>query len=126
MSRMNYVKSTNHKIIGQIYLVMGLVSGILRTSLSLVIRSENFSCKRRVVVGQSIYNALVTCHAFIIIFFFLIPTMLGRFANYLLPLYLSVRDLAFPRLNALSLWLLVPRLMMIILRCLYRKGCGTG
>ncbi len=107
------------------YLVMGLVSRMLRTSLSLVIRSENFSSKRGVVVRQSMYNALVTCHAFIIIFFFLMPTILGGFANYLLPLYMTLGDLAFPRVNALSLWLLIPGLLIIMLRCMYEDGCRT-
>lgn len=124
--RKKYLISTNHKIIGQMYLVVGLISRMLGTSLSLVIRSENYSCKRGVVVGQSMYNALVTCHAFIMIFFFLIPTMLGGFANYLLPLYLTLGDLAFPRVNALSLWLLVPGLLMIVLGCMLDERCGTG
>jgi heme/copper-type cytochrome/quinol oxidase subunit 1 len=54
------------------------------------------------IVTPELYNFLVTAHGLVIIFFFLIPVLIRRFRNYLLPLYLQVPDIAIPRLNNLS------------------------
>jgi len=104
--------------------------GILGASLRILIRwtliipsgtwwrtSSNFS---------SYYNRVVTLHAFLIIFFMVIPILIGGFGNLLLPLLLGAQDMCFPRLNNLSFWLLPFRATFILRSLLVNSGPGTG
>ena len=117
--------STNHKYIGLLYFIFGIWSGLFGLSLRLIIRLELRS--RGSIIGRDqIYNFIVTIHAFIIIFFFVIPVIIGGFGNFLIPIILGVPDIAFPRINNIRFWLLVPRIMLLIIRIFVGSGAGTG
>jgi len=75
---------------------------------------------------DQLYNVIVTAHAFIIIFFIVIPILIGGFGNWLVPLILGSPDIAFPRLNNLSFWFLIPALLLLLRRALVEAGAGTG
>jgi len=75
--------------------------------------------------GQ-LYNAILTSHALLIIFFMVIPTAIGGFGNWLVPLMLGLSDMAFPRVNLLSLWLLPGALGLLLLRITAGYGSGTS
>jgi len=76
------------------------------------------------VVSADCYNFLITNHGIIMIFFFLMPVLIGGFGNYLIPLLCGLSDLNLPRLNALRAWLLFPSaIFLVISMCL---GAGVG
>jgi len=75
--------------------------------------------------GQ-LYNTVITAHALAMIFFFIMPTLIGAFANYLVPLQLGSVDMSMPRLNNVSFWLLMPSSLLLILSLLIESGAGVG
>ena len=103
-----YVFSTDHKVIGMQFLFTALVLMALGGGLAVTLRlrlawpdAEAFK-----PLGGSTYNVLFTMHATVMIFFVIIPFLVGAFGNFTIPLHIGAGDMAFPFLNGLSYWIL--------------------
>ena len=76
--------STNHKDIGTLYLLFGVWSGLVGSSISVIIRLDS-SCSRFELGNDQVYNVVVTIHALIMIFLLVIPIALGSLGNWMIP-----------------------------------------
>ena len=106
-----YIFSTDHKTIGKQFLFAGMAWALLGAATAYLIRWQlahpNQAAPFYGVVDYAHYNMLVTMHGTIMVFFVAMPVVVAAFSNFLIPLQIGARDMAFPKLNALSFWFFV-------------------
>ncbi len=123
-----YVFSTDHKVIGIQFLTSGLIFFVIGGLLAMAVRWQlAWPWKPVPILSRLLwsdpslgyqmppefYNKLFTMHATIMIFFVIIPLLTGAFGNFLIPLMIGARDMAFPKLNMFSYWFMPPAMLFI-------------
>jgi cytochrome c oxidase subunit 1 len=103
----------DHKVIGIQYLVTAFVFYLIGGLMAVGMRME-LATPDPDFVDPSLYNALLTNHGTIMIFLWIVPAAIGGFGNYLIPLMIGARDMAFPNLNAIAFWLNPPAGLLLL------------
>src|SRR5713101_4915028 len=134
-----YIFSTDHKIIGIQFLFSGLIFLVIGGTLAMLVRIQlGWPHSDIPILGKAwwpaneghridpaFYNMLFSMHATIMIFFVIIPLLGGAFGNFLIPLMIGAKDMAFPKLNMCSYWVMWPGFLMI-LASFFAEGYGPG
>ena len=94
---------------GSLYLLVAYEAGVDGTLFSMLVRTE-----LALPFVSRVYNVLITAHAFLMIFFLIMPALLGGFTNLLVPIQIGSAEMALPRLNAISFMLLPPSLLLLL------------
>lgn len=121
-----WIYSTNHKDIGTLYMVLAMVGALVGGGMSWYLRLELAEPGIQFIDDFQFYNVLVTAHGFIMVFFVVMPALIGGFGNWFVPLMIGAPDMAFPRMNNISFWLLAAALILLVTSTFVGGGVGTG
>ncbi|MFO0948743.1 MAG: cbb3-type cytochrome c oxidase subunit I [Planctomycetota bacterium] len=134
-----YIFSLDHKIIGLQFLFSGLAWLFIGGMLALAVRWQlawpwsnmpivgpMLFSKEGGAISPEFYTMLFTMHASVMIFLVIIPFLLGAFANYLIPLQIGYKDMAFPVLNMLSYWFMWPGFFCFALSFFVEGGAAAA
>ncbi|MEB3180156.1 MAG: cytochrome c oxidase subunit I [Nostocaceae cyanobacterium] len=99
--------NVDHKVIGIQYLVTAFIFYLIGGLMAVAMRAE-LATPDADLLDPNLYNAFMTNHGTIMIFLWIVPSAIGGFGNYLVPLMVGARDMAFPKLNAIAFWLNPP------------------
>ena len=116
--------NTDHKVIGIQYLVTAFAFYLIGGLMAIAIRTE-LATPDSDFIDPNLYNAFMTNHGTIMIFLWIVPSAIGGFGNYLVPLMMGARDMAFPKLNAIAFWL-NPVAGLLLLLSFFFGGSQSG
>jgi cytochrome c oxidase subunit 1 len=125
-----YIFSVDHKVIGKQYLAIGTIMALIGGFTAYLIRWQLAWPETEIPIfgflEPGAYNAMVTMHGTIMVFFVAMPILLGAFGNFLIPLMVGAPDMAFPRLNMMSVWTLFVASCILLSSFFVTDGAASG
>ncbi len=121
-----WLMSTNHKDIGTLYITMAVIGACVGGALSMIMRLQLMYPHNHWITNGNTWNAIITAHGLIMIFWFVMPALIGGFGNWMVPMMIGAPDMAFPRLNNMSFWFLVMGFVFVMLGMTIGAGAGGG
>lgn len=121
----SWMTTVDHKRIGLMYLVTSMIFFAVAGALALALRLEHWT-PTQTIMGADTYNKVFTLHGAIMVFMFIIPSIPASLGNFLLPLMLGAKDVAFPRLNLLSYYIFLLGSGMALYAIIFGQGVDTG
>ncbi|PYI79894.1 MAG: cytochrome c oxidase subunit I, partial [Verrucomicrobia bacterium] len=123
-SMRSWLLTTDHKRIGILYLCTIIIFFFIASVAAALMRIELLTPQGDLVTSET-YNKLFTIHGVLMVWFFLIPSIPAVLGNFILPLMIGARDVAFPKLNLMS-WYIFILGSAVALWSLFRGGVDTG
>ncbi len=121
----SWLTTVDHKRIGLMYLWTNLLFFFVAGILALLLRIEHLS-PGQTIMGNAAYNRIFTLHGAMMVFMFIVPTVPSSLGNFIIPLMLGAKDVAFPRLNLASYYIFILGVAIAVASILFGNGVDTG
>jgi cytochrome c oxidase subunit 1 len=121
-----WLYSTNHKDIGTMYIIFAIIAAFIGGGFSVFMRMELMQPGIQYMSDGHMWNVFTTAHGLIMVFFVVMPGLIGGFGNWFVPIMIGAPDMAFPRMNNISFWLLPPAFILLLLSAVVDGGAGVG
>ena len=121
-----WLYSTNHKDIGTMYIIFSILAALIGGGFSIFMRMELMEPGVQYMADGHVWNVFTTAHGLIMVFFVVMPGLIGGFGNWFVPIMIGAPDMAFPRMNNISFWLLPPSFLLLLLSAVMDGGAGVG
>ena len=121
-----WLYSTNHKDIGTMYIIFSILAALIGGGFSVFMRMELMEPGVQYMADGHVWNVFTTAHGLIMVFFVVMPGLIGGFGNWFVPIMIGAPDMAFPRMNNISFWLLPPSFLLLLMSAVMDGGAGVG
>ena len=118
---MSWIMATDHKRIGLLYMYSIMAFFLIGVILGLLMKLEMLA-PNETIMNAKIYNGVFTLHGILMIFMVVIPGLSAVFGNFLLPIHIGAKDVAFPKLNRFSWWIFIAGSIMAVLSQFLKDG----